>query len=72
MTKRDRQKRDECWRSDCKYFEWHCELFHGRECKMLGGTKIPRMRDLTKTLDLAPRSQSVGMKPYFIQAADRT
>lgn len=46
MTKDEERKRRECWKSDCKYFELYCLIYHGEECIRLSGRKIPVMRTL--------------------------
>ncbi|GAB6170595.1 hypothetical protein JCM15765_08700 [Paradesulfitobacterium aromaticivorans] len=70
MTKSERQKRQQCRDSGCRYYAQACEVFHGAECKQLGGNKIPRMRYYEKGRpDFVPeRPLGSLMKPHFLQA----
>ncbi len=46
MQNLQKRRKIECFRSDCKYFELYCLVFHGEECIRLSGRKIPVMRTL--------------------------
>jgi hypothetical protein len=70
-TKLDREKRLQCWRSDCEYFETRCRSYHGNECQRIDGNKIPRMRLITpEERDKLQRKNvivpAITFKPYFM------
>lgn len=71
MAKLDCEKLNQCGLSNCPYFEMHCKVYHGNECKQLGGNKIPRMRliDRSKQEDKHQLKRVLlvtKFKPYFI------
>ena len=75
-AKQDREKRLQCWRSDCEYFEARCLVYHGNACKRIDGNKIPRMR----LIELEERNkrqrknvivQVTAFKPYFMSPNTR-
>jgi hypothetical protein len=70
-AKQDREKRLQCWRSACEYFEMRCIVYHGNECQRIEGNKIPRMRRITpEERDRRQRKSvivpAITFKPYFI------
>ena len=70
MNRKDREKLNQCLVSSCQYFETHCIIHHGNQCKRLGGDKIPRMRQygLDKPKDQVIRKglPVSSFKPYFM------
>lgn len=69
MTKADRQKRDECMSSKCQYFWQHCKVYHGKQCKQQGGTKIPSMWKIDPRTN-TPIKKDVQIstrRPYFMK-----
>ena len=71
MAKRDREKLNQCGLSNCSYFKMLCKVYHGNECKRLGGDKIPRMRliDRNKQEDKHHLKRILlvtTFKPYFM------
>ncbi|WP_040411337.1 hypothetical protein [Desulfosporosinus sp. OT] len=67
----DREKRNQCWSSGCECFEMRCKAYHGKECKRLGGDRIPRMRLIKPEMWVDKRPSkitppSTRFKPYFM------
>lgn len=72
MTRKDREKLNQCWQSGCQYFETHCLIHHGNQCKRLDGYKIPRMRhfglDKPEGQTIRNRLPVTTFKPYFVES----
>lgn len=70
MTRKDREKLNQCFESRCRYYDIDCLIHHGAQCKRLGGDKIPRMRHhgLDKPRGRAIRNSAPvsSFKPYFM------
>lgn len=69
MTRKDREKLNQCNQSGCQYFE-HCLIYHGNQCKRLDGDKIPRMRHPGEVRASSVQQLSSSFKPYFMASSE--
>lgn len=70
MTRKDREKFNQCLFSGCKYLKLDCLKYHGDECKRIDGNKIPQMRliepEQRRQLQPRPNVPVSTFKPYFM------
>lgn len=65
----EKQHKLECSQARCQYFNRQCQTYWGKECKEIGGERIPR---IAPGQYARPR-EVVGMtrfKPYFMSASN--
>ena len=65
----EQERKLECWKVNCQYYEKHCTSFSGYNCSKLGGSKVPHLKSLGRNYSYQTNNTH-SMKPKFLRECD--